>query len=124
MRVLVATQQGQGDRDDDFFDALEGELVHLPIEPCVDHLCNCQDAATGLSTSKGTTTFAAVQGPAIKPDEYAEMLVDALDREGWLERFEAGRLTAWVQKHVDLAAEVPQGGILRAWFDRCADHDH
>ena len=123
MRVLVATNQGQGGRDDDFFYALEGEHVHLPVEACIDDLCTCRDAVTGLSTGSGSTTFLAVERPALERDEYAEMLTDALEREGWLSEFEGDRLTHWIQRHVDVAADAPEGSVIRTRFERC-DHDH
>ena len=37
MKVLLATSECQGNRGDDFFHGLYGELVRLPLEPYIDH---------------------------------------------------------------------------------------
>lgn len=61
MKLLTATQKGQGERDGDFFHAVEGEVVILG-EVCAtdqnDPLggCGCGRAFSGLLSRRATTT--------------------------------------------------------------------
>ena len=84
MKVLVATSECQGNRGDDFFHGLYGELVRLPLEPYIDHLCNCRDSVIGPATSMGCTTFTAAERPELDHDTYTDLFRDALTAEGGL----------------------------------------
>ena len=62
MKVLVATEETQGKRDNDFFWCQEGELVKFGVE-CdrdkhdIDGDCGCRRSMVGFKSHKGTTTF-------------------------------------------------------------------
>ena len=62
MKVLVATKEGQGVRQNDFSWVPEGEIVHFANE-CdrdrddVDGHCGCRRAMVGIECGKATTTM-------------------------------------------------------------------
>jgi hypothetical protein len=60
MKYLVATQYGQGSRENDFFWANEGEPLHFGVE-CdredIDGPCGCKRSLCGVDSAKATTTF-------------------------------------------------------------------
>ena len=126
MKLLTATHEGQGERDGDFFHAVEGEVVVLG-EVCAtdqnDPLggCGCGRAFSGLRSQRATTTalvrdldlsredvefaiatrFAAdgITAQTIGDLEYAELFLDTVDE---LIRFGA----TW-----------PEGTVVRRTFD-------
>ncbi len=71
MRILVATNETQGKRKNDFCWTQEGELVIMAFE-CdtdknnVDGTCGCGRSMSGLTTAKATTTFKVVDLPCYK----------------------------------------------------------
>lgn len=65
MKVLIATQETQGQRDSDFFWTKPGELVTFGLvcgrgKGDIDDGCGCQRCMTGVFTHKGTTTVKVV----------------------------------------------------------------
>jgi len=61
MKLLTATRERQGERDGDFCDAIEGELVLLGIVCATDEAdpdggCGCGRAFSGMSSMRATTT--------------------------------------------------------------------
>ena len=106
MKLLTATREGQGERDGDFFHAVEGEVVILG-EVCAtdqdDPLggCGCGRAFSGLLSRRATTTalvrdldlscedlefaiaarFAShgITARTIGDLEYAELFIDTVD---------------------------------------------
>lgn len=118
MKVFVATTRGQGDRAGDVFHGVEGELVRMPLGTCANPRCGCDRSVTGLATSKTSTTFMAVERPEIHADAYRQILLGALDREGWLERGlgveDAARFIDW---HIAAANHYPADTVLRAHPD-------
>lgn len=65
MKVLVATQETQGQRKSDFFWTKPGELVTFGLvcgggRGHIDDGCGCQRCMTGVFTHKGTTTVKVV----------------------------------------------------------------
>lgn len=87
MRILVATHKLQGQRENDFYFCVEGELVKLPFD-CdkdgdnPDGPCGCRRSFSGLESSKGTTT-ARVEERAMSLDEYRERMWRSHVNEGW-----------------------------------------
>jgi len=65
MKVLLATKDGQGGRENDFCFCEEGELVSFPLMECanesLDGHCGCRRSLAGLTSGKGTTTFKVVE---------------------------------------------------------------
>jgi hypothetical protein len=114
MHVMAATRRGQGDLEGDFSFTVEGELVTLPVDVCVDPECGCERAVTGLASAKGTTTFTILDLPDLTKDRYAELVLDGLTEHGWITT-ESDR-AAWrhfVDWHIDVASCLPLGGLLR-----------
>lgn len=73
MKVLVSTRRGQGQRESDFFDGLEGELVFFSLElACpIDRDCGCRRSLTGMSGS--STTFEVADKPISREEYVAEL---------------------------------------------------
>lgn len=115
MRVLIATRQRQGHRPDDYFHAVDGELVRLPTEPCIDQLCPCGNAVIGVASSRATTTF-TVGERDLDPGAYGEMLRESLTRDGLIEAFDETMLAAYTQRHLEIAEEAPDGAVMRVRF--------
>lgn len=86
MKVLVATPSTQGSRGDDYFFALEGELVYLPI---IDHVvldrCGFAQGFAGVASAKATTTAMVVDRPELSVHDWSVAVADGLSRQGWLE---------------------------------------
>ncbi len=89
MRVLVATEETQGDRDDDYAWATPGELVMFGVV-CASDLrgtgrgCGCGRAFAGLHSQRATTT-AQVAEWAAGLDDLVLAFRDSLTRGGWLD---------------------------------------
>lgn len=88
MKVIVATQEGQGARESDFCWTEEGELVYFPIIECdrerVDGPCGCRRSLAGVRSLKATTTFKVVEQD-LDAEGWAAALMDAYVRGGWCE---------------------------------------
>jgi hypothetical protein len=89
MRVLVATEQTQGDRGDDYSWATPGELVMFGVI-CASDLrgtgrdCGCGRAFAGLHSERATTTAEVAEWAGTLDDLYLAFR-DSLDRGGWLQ---------------------------------------
>ena len=64
MKLLVATTETQGQRNNDFCFVPEGEIVHHYTLECdgeaIDGVCGCRRSMSGLKCYKGTTTMKCV----------------------------------------------------------------
>ena len=84
MKVLVATTQTQGARDDDFSRTVSGELV-FDGGPCSgvaedeDWDCECSIAFRGVASGELTTTAIVTELP-ITPPAYEQAFCDGLGR--------------------------------------------
>lgn len=80
MKVLVATERGQGTKPDDYSWTQEGELVRL--DDCPDRYCRCTGFA-GVESHRATSTALVVERDDLTP----ELLVDIFERNwisgGW-----------------------------------------
>lgn len=89
MRVLVATEETQGDRTDDYSWATPGELVMFGVI-CASDLrgsgrsCGCGRAFAGLHSERATTTAQVAEWPG-SLDDLVLAFRDSLARGGWLE---------------------------------------
>lgn len=83
MRVLVATNELQGTRPDDYAWAVEGELVVAEMAQCANPRCGCARGFSGLASSKATTTAMVVELPHIGPSTLRDVVCDYLERAGW-----------------------------------------
>ena len=87
MKVLVATNEGQGKRKNDFFHADEGELVRFGSEcdgEAVDGRCGCRRRMTGMATNKGTTTMKVIDLPNLTEEDFKAQIEGSLRASGWL----------------------------------------
>jgi hypothetical protein len=87
MKVLVATNESQGARDDDFSGCVEGELVWIQ-EPCARDRsgsgdCGCGRAFAGIASHRGTTTATIRDLPGLTLPEYIEALRASFVDQGW-----------------------------------------
>lgn len=56
LKLLRATRDTQGQREDDFCFTVEGELVRFPFD-CARCGCGCKRSMVGIESRKGTTTM-------------------------------------------------------------------
>ncbi len=86
MKILVATEETQGRRQNDFCWAEEGEIVTFGSEcadETVDGSCGCRRALRGVRSRKATTTFVVVERPGIGPGDLARIVAESLVSGGW-----------------------------------------
>jgi len=103
MKLLVATKRGQGDQEGDVFEAIDGELVVLPI--------GCQMGVAGLVSNGVTTTFMAVERPGITLATYRAMLGEAIYQS---EDSGEDEIDSVVDTHVEFARQATEGAVLRS----------
>ena len=64
MKVLVATERGQGTKQDDYSWTTEGELVRL--DDCPDRYCRCT-GFSGVESHRATSTALVVEREDLTP---------------------------------------------------------
>lgn len=88
MKVLAATRETQGWRDNDFCCTLEGELVLFPPFECgrgsIDDECGCRRSMAGVVSHLATTTIKVVEREELNPDLYFTLISDGLRDMGWV----------------------------------------
>jgi hypothetical protein len=88
MKVLTATNQTQGWRDNDFCWTVEGELVFFsPIEcshGSIDDGCGCRRSMAGLVSQRATTTIKVTARDELDPDTYFTLISDGLRDQGYV----------------------------------------
>ena len=85
MKVLVATNEGQKQRKNDFSHTTEGEFVKFGFEcdgETVDGNCGCKRGMVGFDTLKATTTFKVTEKD-ISKENYISRLLESERRAGW-----------------------------------------
>lgn len=122
MKVLVATGETQGRRDNDYCFAVEGELVCFPAIECsceeVDGPCGCRRGMVGIASHRATTTVKVVDRDDLDPNTYADLIVDAYKIQGYVtdELQEDPEVREWLQQQVDdlvrAARLFTPGGVL------------
>ena len=119
MKVMVATSQTQGKRNNDFSWTEEGELVKFGME-CdgedVDGKCGCRRSFAGFKTHKAGTTAMVVERDMTREDFFDEMC-EALKQEGWYRPDEDfGLSVSDIDEEVDellnIANGFPVGSVL------------
>ena len=118
MKVLVATEEGQGKRKNDFFWATGGELVHFPFEcdgETVDGRCGCRRSMGGMESHKGTTTFKIVEKDISEAD-FLEKLIQSYKSAGWFkeepDKDWKKALAADAKELHELAESLPLGRVI------------
>jgi len=97
MKVLVATERGQGTKPDDYSWTTEGELVRL--DDCPDRYCRCTGFA-GVESRRVTSTALVVERKDLTP----ELLVGIFERSwvagGWGEYLHADEIRELAEEDV------------------------
>lgn len=117
MKVLVATNDTQGQRDNDFCYCIEGELVTVGLVCAADERdpdggCGCGRAFAGLNSHKATTT-AKVKEVELSAEDYVEALRSSLEQQGWSTE-DVPELATWLTELVD---SWPTGTIVERRLD-------
>lgn len=72
MKILVATKETQGQRENDFFWTKENEVLMDSFEcerdKTPDGSCGCKRSLVGVETKKGTTTFRVAESVLMKTE--------------------------------------------------------
>jgi len=87
MKVLVATNETQGQRRNDFHHAETGELVRFGSEcdrEAVDGKCGCRRSMSGMTSQKATTTMTVEDRPGFELDDLILAVAESLGNGGWL----------------------------------------
>ena len=80
MKVLVATDAGQGEAPDDYCWTLEGELVTPLVAECArPQRCGCGRGFPGFGSARATTTAMVVDLPHIGPAELEGAVLGVTD---------------------------------------------
>ena len=107
MKVLVATNETQGQRHDDYSWTVEGELVTpLAVECASPDRCGCARGFPGLGSSLATTTAMVVELPGLTPSDLRRAVGDSLERDGWTTELDDGEVAELVDDHVLAIAHV------------------
>lgn len=117
MKVLVATDELQGARSNDFNHCVDGELVWIGLVCCADADdpdggCGCGRSFAGMASHRATTTARVTEVDLDFP-HYAEVLRTSLKDQGWPTRGAiplAGLLA-------DLADSFPIGAVIERRLD-------
>ena len=122
MKVLTATGQTQGWRDNDFCWTVENELVFFPPIECsrgtTDDECGCRRSMAGLVSRRATTTIRVADRVDLVPDIYFTLIADGLQSQGYVteELMENPNVSDWVHDLTDeliyLAGRCPVGAVL------------
>ncbi len=117
MKLLVATAQTQGARNNDFHFCVEGELVWI-AEACgadqrdPDGGCGCGRSFAGMNSHRATTTARVVELEIDFP-HYAEALRASLKAQG----YRTGAAIPLAGELADIAADFPTGAVLERRLD-------
>lgn len=122
MKVLTATRETQGWRDNDFSWTVEGELVFfVPIEcgrGSIDDGCGCRRGMAGMVSHLATTTVKVVDREDLNPRTYFALVQDALHSQGYLndDILTSAEVREWVEDQAlelrHMASAFPIGTIL------------
>jgi hypothetical protein len=121
MRVLTATTETQGARDNDFDWTIEGELVCIGLVCARDQRdpdrggCGCGRSFSGMSSHRATTT-ARVSDLDITRDEYLTAYAGYLESAGY-GVFTQAELAEEVDAMLDMCATWRTGEIIERRLD-------
>lgn len=112
MKVLVATKETQGQRNNDFCFADENEVVYFGFvcdkdKDDPDGECGCSRSLFGHRSRKATTTFKVVETSMTQSD-LVDVLTRSLERAGYTDEGVREMATALVE----CANEHPEGTVL------------
>lgn len=88
MKVLTATSETQGWRNNDYCCTIEGELVVFPPIECdcgtIDDECGCHRGMAGLASHRATSTVMVSDRAELDRDTYSQLVADGLKEQGYL----------------------------------------
>ncbi|MFG3301002.1 hypothetical protein [Micromonospora chersina] len=121
MHLLVATRRGQGQRDNDFHHAVDGEVVYLGVvcardEEDPDGGCGCGRAFVGLNSGKATTT-AEVRDVPFTREDVALAMQSSFEQHGWAEIGVNAEADGFVDELIELGQEWPVGTVVERRID-------
>lgn len=87
MKLLTATNVGQGLRDNDFDWCVEGELVHIGMVCARDRDdpdggCGCGRSFAGLNSHRATTTAMVREVPGFTEGDHVLAIRSSLEQQG------------------------------------------
>lgn len=112
MKILVATAEGQGEREGDFFEAEEGEPV-MPVMTCDNHRsgCACGRAMVGVRTGRETTTAVVVESDQTR-EEFRRVISEGAARVFADLNLPPAIFARQADDLLRLAAELPAGVVI------------
>jgi hypothetical protein len=118
MKILVATNQTQGKRKNDFCHAEEDEIVKFSSEcdgEAVDGNCGCHRSMSGCTSGKATTTM-RVEDRNMHVEEYIEIIRQSYKTGGWYDLMGIKDAEASIMQDVKdllkVAKDFPAGTIV------------
>jgi hypothetical protein len=112
MRIIVATNERQGERPGDFCEADEGEIVIPVLCDGTHDGCSCDRLFIGVRTGKDTTTAAVVESD-MSAEEYRSAISES---ELIREYTELGMSPRVARRHADellqLARQFAAGAVI------------
>lgn len=106
MQVLVATNETQGSRPDDYAWTVEGELVLAELHECADPRCGCARGFSGVASKRATTTAMVADLPHLDADTLRDVVRDYLERAGWSDLLANEEVDDVVDEHVENLAVI------------------
>lgn len=121
MKVFVATEEGQGQRESDFCHVPEGELVCFTFacdtdKDDIDGSCGCRRSMNGVDCLRGTTTFKVADLPMTEK-AYRKRLLDSFDKMGYAPYLKERTIQAMITELLELASKFPEGRVLERRSD-------
>jgi hypothetical protein len=126
VKILVATEETQGRRKNDFSWTKEGELVTFGSE-CTDETidgdCGCRRSMSGVETGKATTTVRVVERESASLWTLANLLTALLVANGYYSSWSKARKPAIEDARdlAEIAGRFPEGTILERRGNRFAE---
>lgn len=125
MKVLVATADTQGRRENDFCWADEGEIVTFGSEcddETIDGTCGCRRALCGVETRRATTTFRVEERDDLSQEDLVAVLAASLVAGRWFATMEQAGPTAVANafRLARLASLFPEDTVLERRGDQFA----
>ena len=119
MKLLVATTETQGQRENDFCWATEGEIVDFGSEcdgESVDGPCGCRRGMIGIESHKTTTTMKVVDRLDVDADSLAATILAGQIDAGWVKVSGAAAALGYAHQEaqylIDTAAQFDVGDIV------------
>jgi hypothetical protein len=115
--LLVATEETQGRRPNDYFCCEEGEVVTFGSEctrETVDGPCGCRRGLAGVKTNRAASTFRVVESEHMDEERLAELLATVLVAWGFYESppEALGEASESAARLAKIASDFPAGTVL------------